>query len=174
MLPRKSTADASFLAAARKIFALGAPFARTIAFCMALILISTAIHLSLPIGVQRLFDKMLVAQNVEVIHAAAMVLLLVFVVRAVLSYFGSYMLQVVGDRIVVLLRKQFFKHLQSLDLAFHHSQRVGDLMSRLSNDVGAISNIVAGTAVSLVVSSLQLIGAAAVMIGINWRLALVV
>jgi subfamily B ATP-binding cassette protein MsbA len=159
----------------RRIFRLARPHAARIGLCLLLILLATAVQLSLPLGVQMLFDQMLVEEEPQWIHWVAAGLLALFVLRSVLSFVGSFLLQVAGDRIIVELREQLFQHLHSLSLGgYHDHQRVGDLLSRLSNDVAAIRNVVSNTLVSLIVNVFQLVGAAAVMMAMNWRLGLIV
>jgi subfamily B ATP-binding cassette protein MsbA len=98
----------------------------------------------------------------------------IFVLRSLFSYFGQLMIQLISDRIIVELRYQLFRHLHALDIQFHHQQRVGDLMSRLNTDVNAIRNLAASLSISVIVNSLQLIGAASVMLYMNWKLGLMV
>jgi subfamily B ATP-binding cassette protein MsbA len=157
-----------------RIFALARPhFART-SLCLVLILLATAIQLALPLGIRRLFDEMLVSGEPRLIHLVASGLLLLFVVRSMLTFFGGFLLQVIGDTIIVDLREQLFRHLHALSLGYHDHQRVGDLLSRLTNDVAAIRNVVTNTVVSLIINVFQLVGATAVMLIMNWRLGLIV
>lgn len=158
----------------RRILVLARPYFGRIAICLVLILLATVVQLVLPLGVRALFDQMIDSRDPIFIHVVAGALLLLFVFRSILSFFGSYLLQSTGDRIIVMLRESLFKHLHVLDLSYHENQRVGDLLSRLSNDISAIRNVVTNTLVSLVVSIFQLLGSVAVMMTMNWRLGLIV
>jgi len=158
----------------RRIFALGRPYIGRIGFCLALVMAATGIQLLLPLGVQQLFDNMLRTQDIAVIHLYAIALLSIFVVRSLLAFFGQYIIQITGDRIVADLRVRLFSHLQDLDIDFHQAQRLGDVISRFSVDVTAIRNLIANVSISMIVNLFMLIGAAGVMFFMNWRLGLIV
>lgn len=158
----------------RRIFALGRPYIGRIAFCLALVMAATGIQLLLPLGVQQLFDNMLRSKDIGVIHLYAFGLLSIFVVRSVLAFFGQYIIQVTGDRIVADLRVRLFSHLQRLDIDFHHAQRLGDVISRFSIDVTAIRNLIANVSISMIVNIFMFVGASVVMFVMNWRLGLIV
>jgi ATP-binding cassette, subfamily B, bacterial MsbA len=158
----------------RRIVGLVRPYAPRILLCLVIILAATVIQLLLPIGIKKIFDQMLGGGGTHTIHLITGGLLAIFVLRSFLSFFGQFMVQVVSDRIIVDLRNQLFKHLHALELGYHHRQRVGDLLSRLSNDVGAIRNVVANLTISLIINLFMLIGAAAFMFWMNWELALIV
>ncbi len=158
----------------RRIYLLGRPHFGRILSCLLLILAATGLQLTLPQGIRHIFDQMLDSRDTGLIHLVALVLLVVFIFRSFLTFAGQFILQTTGDAIVVELRDQLFRKLHSLDLDYHHRQRVGDLLSRLSNDVGAIRNIVAELSISLIVSFSLLLGAATVMLLMNWRLGIIV
>lgn len=158
----------------RRIFGLARPYFGRIGLCLLLILLATAVQLVLPLGVRELFDQMLVVEDPTLIHVVAGGLLALFIFRSLLSFFGQFFLQITGDTIIVELRERLFYHFHTLSLGYHDQQRVGDLLSRLTNDVAAIRNVVTNTVVTLVMNMFQLIGAAAIMMAMNWRLGLIV
>lgn len=159
---------------ARKVIALVRPHLGRLLFCLLIVLVASAIQLVLPLGIQRIFDQMLAGAHPSVLHIATVVLLGIFLVRAGLGFLGQYMIQILSDRIIMALRHQLFAHMHALDLGYHQSQRVGDLLSRLGNDVGSIRNVVANLALSLIVNVFMLVGASAVMLTMNWKLGLLV
>jgi ATP-binding cassette subfamily B protein len=71
------------------------------------------------------------------------------------------------------LRNAAFRHLQSLDQAFYGEMHTGDLMARLTNDLNAVRQFVGMGMISLVSTIIMLIVVAALMLIINWKLALV-
>ena len=157
-----------------RIVALSRPHVRGILYCLALIMAATAIQLLMPMGIQQLFDRALVGREIGTIHLLALGLLGILIVRSLLSYAGQFRLQAIGDIIIADLRGRLFEHLHTLGLDYHHRQRIGDLLSRLSNDVGSVRHIVANLPVFVAINCFQCIGATAVMLSMNWRLGLVV
>jgi ABC-type multidrug transport system fused ATPase/permease subunit len=102
------------------------------------------------------------------------VVLFVFVALANwgMTYLETYMTGWVGERILADLRAQLFGHLQSLSLGFYERNRAGVLISRMTNDVEAIDQLVTDGVTTLAQSSLMLSGTAVLLIVLDPRLAL--
>jgi ABC-type multidrug transport system fused ATPase/permease subunit len=89
-----------------------------------------------------------------------------------LSYVQTYLTGWVGERILADLRNELFDHLQRLSLGFYERNRAGVLISRLTNDVEAIDQLVTDGVTSLVQNTLTLVGTAILLFVLDWRLAL--
>ncbi len=104
------------------------------------------------------------------------VIVVLFVVLALanwgMTYVETYMTGWVGERILADLRKQLFGHLQQLSLGFYERNRAGLLISRMTNDVEAIDQLVTDGVTTLAQSTLLLSGTAFLLIVLDPRLAL--
>ena len=89
-----------------------------------------------------------------------------------MTYVETYLTGWVGERILADLRNRLFEHLQRLSLGFYERNRAGVIISRLTNDVEAIDQLVTDGVTSLVQNSLTLIGTAIILFVLDWRLAL--
>ena len=89
-----------------------------------------------------------------------------------MSYVQTYLTGWVGERILADLRIRLFRHLQQLSLGFYERTRAGVIISRLTNDVEAIDQLVTDGVTSLVQNSLTLLGTAILLFILDWRLAL--
>ena len=89
-----------------------------------------------------------------------------------MSYVQTYLTGWVGERILADLRNKLFGHLQRLSLGFFERNRAGVIISRLTNDVEALDQLVTDGVSSLVQNSLTLIGTAILLFILDWRLAL--
>ncbi len=89
-----------------------------------------------------------------------------------MTYVETYMTGWVGERILADLRKQLFGHLQRLSLGFYERNRAGVLISRMTNDVEAIDQLVTDGVTTLAQSTLLLGGTAVLLVVFDWRLAL--
>ncbi len=87
-------------------------------------------------------------------------------------YVETYMTGWVGERILADLRTALFDHLQGLSLGFFERNRAGVIISRLTNDVEAIDQLVTDGVTTLVQSTLTLVGTAVILFVLDWRLAL--
>src|SRR5213078_2086238 len=89
-----------------------------------------------------------------------------------MSYAQTYLTGWVGERLLADLRNRLFDHLQRLSLGFFERNRAGVIISRLTNDVEAIDQLVTDGVTSLVQNSLTLRGTAILLFVLDWRLAL--
>jgi ABC-type multidrug transport system fused ATPase/permease subunit len=89
-----------------------------------------------------------------------------------MSYVQTYLTGWVGERILADLRNKLFGHLQRLSLGFFERNRAGVIISRLTNDVEALDQLVTDGVTSLVQNTLTLIGTAILLFVLDWRLAL--
>ncbi len=89
-----------------------------------------------------------------------------------MTYVETYMTGWVGERILADLRQQLFGHLQRLSLGFFERNRAGVLISRMTNDVEAIDQLVTDGVTTLAQSTLTLAGTAVLLLVLDWRLAL--
>src|SRR6184192_2355380 len=89
-----------------------------------------------------------------------------------MSYVQTYLTGWVGERILADLRTGLFRHLQRLSLGFYERNRAGVIISRLTNDVEAIDQLVTDGVTTLVQSSLTMVGTAVLLFVLDWRLAL--
>jgi ABC-type multidrug transport system fused ATPase/permease subunit len=108
---------------------------------------------------------------------ALTVIVIVFLVAAVLnwgaSYLETYLVNFVGQRVLQDLRIQIFRHLQGLSIGFYSRNRAGVLISRLTNDVEALNQLVTDGIYTIVSAGLTLVGTAVILVLLDWKLALV-
>src|SRR5438874_3067996 len=89
-----------------------------------------------------------------------------------MSYVQTYLTGWVGERILADLRNNLFGHLQRLSLGYFERNRAGVSISRLTNDVEALDQLVTDGVTSLVQNTLTLVGTAILLFVLDWRLAL--
>ena len=103
-------------------------------------------------------------------------LVVAFVAAGVLgilfSYAQTYFTGWTGERMLADLRNDLFRHLQRLSLGFYERNRAGVIISRLTNDVEALDQLVTDGVSSLVQNTLTLVGTAVLLFFLDWRLAL--
>jgi ABC-type multidrug transport system fused ATPase/permease subunit len=89
-----------------------------------------------------------------------------------MTYAQTYLTGWVGERMLADLRSHLFRHLQRLSLGFFERTRAGVIISRLTNDVEALDQLVTDGVSSLVQNTLTLVGTAILLFVLDWRLAL--
>jgi len=104
------------------------------------------------------------------------IVIVIFIVAGLanwgMTYVETYMTGWVGERILADMRTELFGHLQKLSLGFYERNRAGVLISRMTNDVEAIDQLVTDGVTTLAQSTLLLTGTAVLLLIYDWRLAL--
>jgi ABC-type multidrug transport system fused ATPase/permease subunit len=170
-----SVADWSWRRTARRVSTLArlaAPYKLRTALAVGSLLAATLTSLAPP------YLAKLAVDNVERAEAYSRLVVVValFVVAGVASWATSaaqtYFTGWTGERILADLRNRLFRHLQRLSLGFYERNRAGVIISRLTNDVEALDQLVTDGVTTLVQNTLILIGSAIILFFLDWRLAL--
>ena len=90
-----------------------------------------------------------------------------------LDYLQTYFMQWAGQMVMFDLRKQIFRHLQHMHIGFYDKNPVGRLVTRVTSDVDALNEMFTSGVVSIFEDVFVLAGITAIMIGMNWKLALI-
>ena len=121
--------------------------------------------------IQPIFDQVLPQGNQVGLICGAIVGL--YVVKGVSSYFSVYLMADAGQRLVRDLRTDLFAHILGQSTAFFGGHATGRLLSRITNDVGRVQQVVSETCGDLLRESLLLVTYAALLLYLDARLALV-
>jgi ATP-binding cassette subfamily B protein/subfamily B ATP-binding cassette protein MsbA len=110
------------------------------------------------------------SQQWELLGIIVAVAIAIAAADAFFTYFDAKLSEVASQKAVYELRRTLFSHLQRLSVAFHQSvdTRLGDLLSRLSGDIGALQDLAADGVSTIVTNGLTLIAMAAVVFWIDW------
>lgn len=103
---------------------------------------------------------------------AAVALLGVVLVRAVAAYLTTLAFALAGNRLLTRVRADAYAHLQRLPMAFHDKARTGDLVQRVTGDVGRLKEVVVTAGLPLVGNIVTMLGMVVVVAFLDWPLAL--
>src|SRR4029077_6326277 len=115
-----------------------------------------------------------VAKSAAALSAKVLTLFFLFLIQSVLSMGHNYLITWIGQRVVTDFRRNLFEHLLRLSLSFFAKRRTGELISRFTNDVGIIQNVVVNVPVDTIKQTVTLRGVIAIMFYVNWKLCLMV
>jgi ATP-binding cassette, subfamily B, bacterial len=110
--------------------------------------------------------------TLALVSRLALILLVVYVVRAGLQFLRSYMAHVAGWGVVSDARQRIYEHLQRLSLRFYEDKQTGQLMSRVVNDSDMFEKLIAHAIPDVLVNVLTLIGVSIMLFSMSWQLAL--
>ena len=154
----------------RKILKYARPYAKSLVFAFICLTLTSLINLVLPLIVRNMINAVVVLKNSEVLDGLAWDLIIIIGLQAVFAVTHSYIFGFVGHRMTTDFRIEFFSHIQSLSLRFFQERRVGEILSRMSNDISVIENALVTIPVALLRQSITLLGAMTIILYLNWKL----
>ena len=164
----------SLLDTLKEIFALSLPYRKRFFLAVVLVVVGSAIWLTVPLGLRSLLDAVFEQENFTLLNRLALGLLGLFLLQALFSFGGNYHIEWVGERVITDLRNRIYAHLHRLSFDFFVHRRLGELASRLSNDVGSIRVALTDSLPQVITISITMLGSVGLMIALNWRLSLVI
>jgi len=128
--------------------------------------------LALPLLLKTAIDSAIIPGDTRLLVGIAGVVVLIGVAGIGLGRVETYLTGWVGERVLNDLRVDLFRHLQTLSLGYFERRRTGVLISRLTNDVEALQQLVTDGITSTVRNVLTLVVAGGILLVLDWRLAL--
>jgi ATP-binding cassette, subfamily B, bacterial len=149
------------------------PYRGRVALTVAAILAATGAALAPPYLAGQAIDAGIVTGDSAALTQIVAAFVGVAIVYAVASYAQTYLVGWVGTRALQDLREHVFSHLQSMSIGFFTRRSPGVLISRMTNDIEALNQLITGGVVTLLSSGLTLVGVVAIMLVLDLKLALV-
>ncbi|MDU5371886.1 MAG: lipid A export permease/ATP-binding protein MsbA [Negativicoccus succinicivorans] len=128
--------------------------------------------LAVPWIIRNIIDDVLAAKNLVALNWIALGILVLFFLRGVFSYLQGYLMSYIANRVIIDIRNEVYARVQRLSLRFFDTRKTGSLMSRLTNDIGALQTAIVDNFVNIVKESVILIGSLVGMVILHWRLTL--
>ncbi|WHF26761.1 ABC transporter ATP-binding protein [Bacillus altitudinis] len=129
-------------------------------------------ELGFPLIVNYFIDTLLPTGNWTVIVWTALALFVIYALSSVMQFIVSYWGHMLGINIETDMRKKLFDHFQRLSFKFFDNNKTGKLMSRMTNDLMYIGEVAHHGPEDLFIAIMTILGAFAVMLMINWQLAI--
>ena len=126
-----------------------------------------------PILLQIAIDQYIQPRELAGLEFIAFFMIAAMVAELVFSYVNEYRMQMLGQKIMYDIRTQIFSHLQRLNVSYFDRNPVGRLMTRVMGDVQALNELFTSGVITVFANLLNIIGIMAMMLFMNWKLALV-
>jgi len=156
-----------------KLLSLLRPYRGRVALMFVALVIATAASLAPPYLAGRAIDDGIRAGDTGALTWVLIAFLVAATMNWAATYLQTYLVSWIGQRALQDLRSRIFAHLQSLSIGFYSRNRAGVLISRLTNDVQALDQLVSDGIVTLFSASLTLVGTAGILLFLDPNLALV-
>src|SRR4051812_23208316 len=157
----------------RRLLTYLRPYRKHVTLATIAIVGHSALELIPPVLVKIVIDSYIPRKDPSGLGTIAAIYLATLIGSFVLDYSQTWLLQLTGQSIMFDLRMQIYGHLQRLDLKFYDRNPVGRLMTRVTTDVDVLNDLFTSGVVSIFGDLFTLLGIMAMMIWINWRLAIV-
>ena len=151
---------------------LAAPYKRRTALALVSLLAATVTALAPPYLAKLAIDDGIRKHNLHALTIVVSIFAVAGIANLATSAAQTYFTGWTGERILADLRNKLFRHLQRLSLGFYERNRAGVIISRLTNDVEALDQLVTDGVTTLVQSTLFLFGTSIILFVLDWRLAL--
>lgn len=157
----------------KRVLRYSYPYRWQIAGMLVMIMLTTGLTLLTPLLLRDLIDRTIPTGNVPRLALLALGLLLIPSLGGAINVWQRRLNARVGEGVIYDLRLGLYTHLQRMSLRFFTNTKVGELMSRLNNDVVGAQNAISNTIVAIVTNIIQAIAVLAVMFALEWRLTVI-
>ncbi len=128
---------------------------------------------NLPAVVKGAIERINLITPLQLLSIMIVLLPLLFLLKGVADFSKNYLMSDVSHRVVRDIRDRLYQRIQSLSLDFYSRQRAGELVSRITNDVGVVQGSISANITDLIYQSLQIVLFLTIVFLIHWRLAIV-
>jgi len=157
----------------RRLFRYTRPYRGRLGWAVAGMLVYAAGSAGLAWIIKYVFNDALNLRNQQYVAEVAWGIVGLYFLKGIGSYVSSYLMAGVGQRVVMDVRNALYRHVLGQSAGFFSQKTTGQLMSRITNDVNQIQQVVSETAGDLARESLALVGYGALLFYLDARLAIV-
>lgn len=154
-----------------KILRYAKPYRKGILFAFLCLVVTSLITLYLPLLVRNMINEVVVEKNAAALNSLTLDIIGVIAFQMVFGITQNYILGFVGNRMTADFRMDLFNHIQSLSLRFFQERRVGEIISRMSNDISVIQKALVSIPVAVLRQTITLVGGLAIVFYLNWKLS---
>ena len=160
----------------KKFFSYYKPYKRLFFSDMLFACIGAGVTLILPLIIRYITSDVIYRaadEALQLILKLSLLMLGLIALEFYCNYFIAYYGHIMGAKMEYDMRNEIFSHYQKLSFSFFDNQKVGQLMSRVTNDLFEISELYHHGPEDIVISIIKLIGSFSILLSIHWQLALI-
>ena len=148
------------------------PYKKRLITALACMVLSAVFGIIPPWLIKNVVDDVLIEKRMSMLNILACGVVVLYILKAVFGYVHMYLMTWVGQKVVIDIRLELYDHTQRLSLATLYSKRSGEFLSRITNDVATLQNILASVVVDFVVQGSTFVGILCFLFFINWKLTI--
>lgn len=157
----------------RRLVALLQPYKTRLFWSLVLMFIASGATLAQPYIIKQSIDRGIIGERINELYFWGGMYVVSLVAFWIGSYYQTWVLSVVGQRVLFTLRTRMFEHLQRLSLRFYDRTGIGHIISRNTSDVSALNEVLTQGLIQSVSDFFILGGTIIILFSMSWRLAFV-
>ena len=158
----------------KRLLQLLLPYKTALGVGSVFLIAASATNLAVPLFVRNLVDIVMVEKNLNHLNDIAITIGFLFLIQLVCQTIHNYLFDVTEKRVISDFRKDLFDHLHTMSVSYFVKRRTGEVMSRMTNDVTTIENIVTDLPATALQQSIRLVGGIVIIIYMNWKLTFMI
>ena len=157
----------------RRVATYASPYWKWVAATLLTMIVISILSIIPPLLIRDLIDHAIPEGDIARITQLALAMITIPLLNGLFGVIQRYANALVGESIIFDLRSQLYDHLQQMSLRFYTNTQVGEMMSRLNNDVVGAQRAVTGTVLTILSNFFTIVLTLFIMIRLDWRLTLV-
>lgn len=157
----------------RRVFAYALPYRKIFFLAVGLTLLLAGLSPMRPLLTQFTLDEYVAGYNKTGLLGMVMLMLILLIIQSLVQYFHSYFTSLLGQKVIVDMRKSLFGRMVNYRLRYFDRTPVGTTVTRNVSDMETIADIFSEGLIIIIGDLLQLVAIIGVMFWVDWRLALI-
>jgi len=149
------------------------PYGTQVAISLSISIVATLLSLVPPRLIGIIIDQAIGKGELRVLNLSAFTLLGIYILSHILGGVKGFIMGRLGQKVVYDMWQDVYRNLQRLSFSFYDNNQTGNIMSRITSDVGAVERVIVDGVDTTIIAVLTLIGISLVLFWTNWRLTLV-
>ncbi len=157
----------------RRLLAYLKPYRFQVAFAVTILFLAMLLQLAGPFLTKIGIDRYIAKKDLAGLNFVCLIFVAILIIEFVVGVVETYVINWIGQKAMFDMRSEIFTHLQSLPISFFDKNPVGRLVTRVTNDVQSLNEMLSSGAVAIFGDVFKLVGIVIVLLSVNWKLALV-
>ena len=156
-----------------RILAYLKPYRLQFSLVLIAILLAAVIGLLPSIITGRIVDEALTGRNLQLLLQLLLYALVTLTVSQVILVLQSYINSWISQRIIFDMKNQMYAHLQRMPHSFYTTEKQGDILTRMDNDISGVGSVISNTLATSISNVMTVIATLVALFAMNWKMALV-
>ncbi|NLI53017.1 MAG: ABC transporter ATP-binding protein [Clostridiales bacterium] len=156
-----------------RILAYLKPYRLQFALVLVAILIAAVIGLLPSIITGRIVDEALTGKNMQLLIRLLLLAFVTLTVSQAITVLQSYINSWISQRIIFDMKNQMYAHLQSMPHSFYTTEKQGDILTRMDNDISGVGSVISNTLTTSISNITTVIATLVALFAMNWKMAIV-